>query len=96
LNTKPNIFKLYETHIGPLTPSIADKLIDAEEEYSSEWIEDAIQIAVDRNKRFWSYCVAILRRWKMEGRDSSPNRSQPPSRSKKESYAQKLLDELEP
>jgi len=39
---RPNIFKLYEENIGPLTPLIADALKDAEEIYSAEWIAESI------------------------------------------------------
>jgi len=65
---RPNIFKLYEENIGPLTPLIADALKDAEEIYSDEWIAEAIELAVKNNKRNWKYCEAILKRWKEEGR----------------------------
>jgi len=65
---RPNIFKLYEENIGPLTPLIADALKDAEAFYPDEWIVDVIEIAVKNNKRNWKYCEAILKRWKEEGR----------------------------
>jgi DNA replication protein len=65
----PNIFQLYETHIGPITPMIADALRDAEKTYQAEWIEDAFRIAVERNKRNWHYIEAILHRWQEGGRD---------------------------
>ena len=65
---RPNVFKLYEENIGPLTPLIADALKDAEESYSPEWIADVIEIAAKNNKRNWKYCEAILKRWKEEGR----------------------------
>jgi len=68
LMERPNIFKLYEENIGPLTPLIADALKDAEGLYSDEWIADVIEIAVKNNKRNWKYCEAILKRWKEEGR----------------------------
>ena len=64
---RPNVFKLYEENIGPLTPLIADALKDAEELYPPEWIADVIEIAVKNNKRNWKYCEAILKRWKEEG-----------------------------
>jgi len=35
---RPNIFKLYEENIGPLTPLIADALKDAEKTYPPEWV----------------------------------------------------------
>jgi DNA replication protein len=65
----PNIFQLYEANIGPLTPLIADALRDAEKTYQANWIEDAFQIAVERNKRNWHYIEAILHRWQEGGRD---------------------------
>ena len=64
---RPNIFKLYEENISPLTPLIADALKDAEQTYPAEWIEEAIREAVARNKRNWKYAEAILRRWKETG-----------------------------
>jgi DnaD/phage-associated family protein len=66
---KPNIFELYEQHIGPLTPMIAEELKDAEGQYPAVWFEPAFRIAVERNKRSWSYIAAILRRWEAEGPD---------------------------
>ena len=65
----PNIFQLYESNIGPLTPLMADALRDAEKTYQGDWIEDAFRIAVERNKRNWHYIKAILRRWQDGGRD---------------------------
>jgi len=65
---RPNVFRLYEENIGPLTPLIADALKDAEETYYNEWIVEAIELAVKNNKRNWKYCEAILKRWKDEGR----------------------------
>ena len=71
---RPNIFKLYEENIGPLTPLIADALKDAEDTYSAEWIEAAIEEAVLRNARNWKYCEAILKHWKEEGRAEKQDR----------------------
>jgi len=64
---RPNIFKLYEENIGPLTPLLADTLKDAEQTYPPEWVAEALEIAVKSNKRNWKYVEAILRRWKEEG-----------------------------
>jgi len=66
---RPNVFKLYEENIGPLTPLIADMLKDAEELYREEWFEEAFTIAVKNNKRNWKYVEAILKRWKEEGKN---------------------------
>jgi DNA replication protein len=64
---RPNIFKLYEQNIGPLTPIIADALKDAENTYPPEWVAEALETAVKNNKRNWKYVEAILRRWKEDG-----------------------------
>ena len=66
---KKNLFQIYESNIGALTPMIADRLEDAEKLYAVEWIEDAIKLAVEHNKRNWKYCEAILKRWKEQGKD---------------------------
>ncbi|MGE5462510.1 MAG: DnaD domain-containing protein [Syntrophothermus sp.] len=71
---RPNIFKLYEENIGPLTPLIADALKDAEATYQPEWIAESIELAVKNNKRSWRYCEAILKRWKEEGRAEKQDR----------------------
>lgn len=67
---RPNIFTLYEQNIGLLTPLIVEELKEAEREYPSEWIAEAIRLAVEHNKRSWRYARAILERWKTEGRDT--------------------------
>ncbi len=71
---RPNIYKLYEENIGPITPLLADTLKEAEDEYDPEWIAEAFLIAVERNKRNWKYVEAILKRWKDEGRGKEQNR----------------------
>lgn len=71
---RPNIYHLYEEHIGPLTPMIADRLREAEDLYPASWIEDAVRIAVENNARRWSYVEAILRRWQEGGRDDRKDR----------------------
>lgn len=69
ITQKKNIFKLYEENIGLITPMMAEILKADEEEYSAEWIAEAIKIAVQRNARNWKYVHAILESWRKEGRD---------------------------
>ena len=64
----PNIFKLYEKNIGAITPIMADILKEDEQQYPSDWIDEAVHIAVTRNVRNWKYVQAILERWQKEGR----------------------------
>ena len=68
---RPNIFRLYEENIGPLTPLIADTLSDAENNYPPGWIQDAIDIAVKNNVRRWKYIEAILQSWLEKGRNGT-------------------------
>jgi len=71
---RPNIFRLYEANIGPLTPMMAEMLKEDAREYPPQWIEDAVGEAVERNIRNWRYVRAILKTWKEKGRE---DRSKP-------------------
>lgn len=65
---RANIFALYEQRIGQINHNVAEQLRAAEEEYPAEWIEAALEIAAENDKRHWNYVAAILRRWVKEGR----------------------------
>lgn len=65
---RPNIFALYESNIGMLSPMIADELKEAETLYPTDWIEDAFREAALQNVRNWRYIVRILESWEREGR----------------------------
>jgi len=92
--TRPNIFGLYEANIGPLTPLIAEKLLDAEKEYPEPWIRETFQIAVDYNKRSWAYCESILKRWQSQGKDSGRRKPKPGAEAE-ESFVESQLRALE-
>ena len=66
---RPNIYQLYESHIGIITPMMAEQLKQDEKDYPAAWIEDALREAVHRNIRNWQYVRAILKAWKDRGRD---------------------------
>jgi len=70
---RPNIYRLYEKNIGPLTPMIAETLRDAEQVYPPEWIEEAIRTSVENNVRRWRYVEAILRS-RLENEHDQANR----------------------
>lgn len=86
---RPNIFILYEQNIGPLTPLVADELRDAEQIYPLRWIEEAIQLAVENNVRKWRYVLAILERWRQEGKSDGIGR-----RDTQKELRQQIPDEL--
>jgi DnaD/phage-associated family protein len=67
---RPTIFLLYEQNVGLLTPLVAEELREAEERYPAEWVEEAFRLAIQQNKRKWSYIRAILKRWETEGKAS--------------------------
>jgi DnaD/phage-associated family protein len=71
---RPNVFVLYEQNIGPLTPLLAEELMEAEDTYPAAWIEDAFREAVELNKRSWRYVQRILERWAAEGREDETAR----------------------
>jgi DnaD/phage-associated family protein len=64
---RPNVFALYERHIGPLSPLVAESLREAERTYPRVWIEEAFAVAAEQNKRSWRYVEAILSRWEETG-----------------------------
>ena len=70
-NNPPEIYSLYEQNIGILTPIMSEKLTEAEGKYPAGWIKEAVEIAVEQNRRSWAYISRILERWDMEGRDES-------------------------
>jgi DnaD/phage-associated family protein len=70
---RPNIYNLYEQNVGMIhSPLLAEELLDAEQTYPAEWIEEAFRIAVTNNVRRWAYVRRILERWADEGRGESP------------------------
>ena len=80
---RPNIFALYESNIGMLSPMIADELKAAEELYPTDWIEDAFREAALQNVRNWRYIVRILESWEREGRNRGQGNGKPRRHSKK-------------
>lgn len=65
---RPGIFRLYEDHIGTITPLMGERLMEAEATYPEDWIEDAFREAAELNARSWRYIERILANWAEEGR----------------------------
>lgn len=68
------ICKAYEQEFGALTPMIADAIRDSVDTYPAEWIPEAMQIAVQANKRSWNYVEGILKNCKAKNLRPSLNR----------------------
>jgi DNA replication protein len=64
---RPNIYAVYEQHIGSLTPLVAEQLRSAERAYPRGWIEEAIITAARYNRRSWRYIETVLLRWEETG-----------------------------
>jgi DnaD/phage-associated family protein len=64
---RPNIYAVYERHIGPLTPLVAEQLREAERSYPRTWVEQAILEAAQYKRRSWRYIEAILSQWEERG-----------------------------
>ena len=74
---RPNIYHLYEEHVGTITPLVAERLLAAAEEYPQHLIESAFREAAERNVRNWKYIERMLQNWsegnrqhEASGRDS--------------------------
>lgn len=70
LEQRPGIFRLYEEHVGTITPMVGERLLAAAEAYPSAWIEEAFREAAELNRRNWRYVERILQRWAQEGRSN--------------------------
>ncbi len=65
---RPNIYTLYERHVGTLTPMIAEELREAEQEYPTDLIEEAFEAAMRQNVHSWPYVRKILERRLRQGK----------------------------
>jgi DnaD/phage-associated family protein len=72
-NTSDVIFQYFGAHFQDLTDKTAEKLNDAINFYSAEWVFDALKKAKDRNKCTWGYAEAILKNRDSAGKNSKPS-----------------------
>jgi len=89
-----NIFAIYESNIGPLTPMISDGLKDAETDYGSVWVNEAIQTAVLAGARSLKYIQAVLKNRKENG-NFKPQKTRGTSRrSQQPADANAVIDQV--
>jgi len=60
----------FKNEITSLTPSLTKTVLGWIDDYPTDWITEAVDIAVRRGKRRPDYVEGILRRWKNSGKDS--------------------------
>lgn len=71
---RPNIYKIYETEIGILTPFISDELDEIEKHYPDGWFTMAVKEAKSSTTRVsLNYIKKILVRWEKEGLPNKMN-----------------------
>lgn len=64
-----NIHRLFEKAFGQtLSPMMAERLTSLASEFDADWITAAFQEAIDNGARNLKYVIAILDRWKVEGK----------------------------
>ncbi|MBI5288482.1 MAG: DnaD domain protein [Chloroflexi bacterium] len=94
---RSNIFTLYESLVGTLSPLIADELAEAERLYPPEWLEAAFREAASQNARSWRYVSRILERWAIEGPDhATTERGAAEDRYFRGKYGKILKQRLQP
>ncbi len=62
------VSQVYESEIGAVTSMVTKELVSLLDEYSADWILDAIKQAAVQNVRKLSYLRSTLSNWRMEGR----------------------------
>jgi hypothetical protein len=76
---RPNIYKIYESEIGGLTPMLSQELDNIEKDYPEGWFELAVKDAKKSTTRVsLNYVLSILKRYKADG---LPSNGKKPKRS---------------
>ena len=76
---RSNIIDLYTQYIGEIRPAIRQTLINADKEYSPDWIPKAFEIMRGNDKKSWSYVEGTLKNWQTTGKPSTNGHKPKPS-----------------
>jgi DnaD/phage-associated family protein len=94
---RTTVFALYESHVGTISPMVAEELAEAERLYPPEWLEAAFREAAAQNARSWRYISRILERWAREGPDhATTERGAAEDRYFRGKYGRILKQRLQP
>lgn len=66
-NLVDSIYRAYKRDIGEMTPAVIDDILAVIDDYPADWFEESFKEAARNNKQSWSYALAILKRWKVDG-----------------------------
>lgn len=86
------VYKTYHENIGMLSGGISEKLDADIQDYTAEWVKDAILEATRQEKRSLAYVEGILKGWKQRGRNNQKS-SKPYNRHSLDNLA---FDNVEP
>lgn len=64
------VFDAYMSNIGQVSPVIMQKIQSDIDEYSAQWVLEAIEKAVVQEKRSLGYVQGVLKGWKRDGKGS--------------------------
>lgn len=84
-----DVFLIFEENVCQLTPVMADKLKLFVEDYSEDWVIEAIKETANNNAHSIKYTQAILERWRKDGYKTIGNNGSNPT---KESGRRRLID----
>lgn len=98
ISKKPNVFSVYESEIGIITPLVAERLKMDADDYSENWVIDAINVASKNNIRKLSYIEGVLKSWHAQGKNNGERRAPPISKadkiSAKDEHNEQVLKEV--
>ena len=75
-----NSFDAFSKNIQFLTQYSSMKLGDLVDEYTDDWVMDAIRVAVENNGLSLRYIEAVLKGWKANGKGWKPGQDKKPGR----------------
>lgn len=67
---KDIVHKFQDNGFGLINAGTSETLTDLTEIYSDSWVLEAMDIAIDNNKRNLGYVKGILKKWEAEGKDN--------------------------
>lgn len=78
-STEPEkVILFYKQEIGKVTPKLQEKILKAKKEYTEELFLEAIEEAISSSSHpNLNYILAILKRWKQEGKAKGGNHANP-------------------
>ena len=76
---KKDVFYFYQNNIELLTQYNRDFLQSLVDEYTEEWVTEALKECIERGKRNLKYAAAVLKGWKADGFKVDTRKTKTPS-----------------